>query len=265
MNGVAGLTPALAVLAGVLGLVVGSFLNVVAARVPAGASVVRPRSACPRCGHEIRSHDNVPVVSWVLLKGRCRDCAEPISARYPAVELATGVLFAATTLRFGAAAVLPAFLFLAAVSVALAVIDLDTMRLPDAIVLPSYPVAFGLGLLTVTNGGWEPMVRAVIGGLALLLAYGALWFCTNAMGFGDVKLAGLVGAYAAWLGWGHLVIAGFGAFVLGGIVGVALMVRGMAARRTAIPFGPFMLASTWVAVFAGEAIVGLYLSVSGLS
>ncbi len=141
--------------------------------MPAGASVVRPRSACPRCGHEIRSRDNVPVVSWVLLSGRCRDCAEPISARYPAVELATGALFAATTLRFGLAAVLPAFLFLAAVSVVLAVIDLDTMRLPDAIVLPSYPVAIGLGLLTVSGDGWEPMLRAAIGGVVLLLAYGA--------------------------------------------------------------------------------------------
>ncbi len=265
MNALPDLTFALAVLAGVLGLVVGSFLNVVAARVPVGASVVSPRSACPRCGHEIRNRDNVPVLSWVLLRGRCRDCAEPISARYPAIELATGVLFAATALRFGLSAELPAFLLLAAVSVVLAVIDLDTMRLPDAIVLPTYPVAFGLGLLTVTDGGWGPMVRAVIGGLVLMLAYGALWFFTNAMGFGDVKLAGLLGGYAAWLGWGSLVIAGFGAFVLGGVVGLVLMATGRAKRRSAIPFGPFMLASTWIAVFAGEAIVGLYLSVSGLA
>ena len=261
------LTPLLAVWAGLLGAVVGSFLNVVAARVPVGASVVRPRSACPRCGHAIRSRDNVPVVSWLLLHGRCRDCAEPISARYPLVEAATAVLFAAATFRFGADWPLPAFLFLAAVSVVLTVIDLDTMRLPDAIVLPSYVVAAALGLLTVPGSGWGPMVRAIVGGVALMLAYGVIWWFTNgtALGFGDVKLAALVGGYAAWLGWGHLVVAGFGAFVLGAIVGVTLMVARRAGRRTAVPFGPFMLCSTWLAVFAGDAIIDAYLTVSGLA
>jgi leader peptidase (prepilin peptidase)/N-methyltransferase len=265
--GLADLTLVLAVLAGVLGAVVGSFLNVVAARVPVGASVVRPRSACPRCGHEIRERDNIPVVSWLVLRGRCRDCAEPISARYPIVEAATAALFVATTLRFGVSAALPAFLLLAAVSVVLTVIDLDTLRLPDAIVLPTYPMAFVLGMLTVPGSGWAPMTRAVIGGVALLLCYGVLWFFTNGagIGFGDVKLAGLLGGYAAWLGWGELVLAGFGAFVLGGVVGLALMATGKAGRRSAIPFGPFMFASMWIAVFAGEAIVDLYLSVVGLA
>jgi leader peptidase (prepilin peptidase)/N-methyltransferase len=262
----AGLTPVLAVLAAVLGAVVGSFLNVVAARVPAGASVVRPRSACPRCGHEIRNRDNVPVLSWLLLRARCRDCAEPISARYPLVEAATAALFALTVLEFGPSLALPAFLVLAAVSVVLTVIDLDTMTLPDAIVLPTYPVAVVLGSLTIPGYGWEPMIRAVVGGVALLLAYGALWFFTNGggLGFGDVKLAGLLGGYAAWLGWGQLLIAGFGAFVLGAAVGVALMAAGRARRRSAIPFGPFMLASTWLAVFAGDSIVAAYLGFTGL-
>lgn len=266
MSAIAELTPLLAVLAGILGATVGSFLNVVAARVPVGASVVRPGSACPRCGHEIRGRDNVPVLSWILLRGQCRDCSEPISVRYPLVEATTAALFAATTLHFGLVAVLPAFLLLAAVSVVLAVIDLDTKRLPDAIVLPTYPVAFALGMLTLPGSGWEPMIRAVLGGAALLLVYFALWFFTGGrgMGFGDVKLAGLLGGYAAWLGWGHLVVAGFGAFLLGGLVGVALMASGRAGRRSAIPFGPFMLASTWIAVFAGDAIIDLYLSVSGL-
>jgi leader peptidase (prepilin peptidase) / N-methyltransferase len=260
------LTPLLAVWAGLLGAVVGSFLNVVAARVPVGASVVQPRSACPRCGHLVRGRDNVPIVSWILLHGRCRDCAEPISMRYPVVEAVTALLFAATTLEFGPVMALPAFLLLAAVSVVLAVIDLDTMRLPDAIVLPTYPVAIALGLMTVPGSGWEPMVRAMLGGVALLLAYGALWMLTNGagLGFGDVKLAGLLGGYAAWLSWGQLVVAGFGAFVLGAMVGLVLMARGRAERRSALPFGPFMLASTWLAVFAGDAIVTVYLSVTGL-
>lgn len=260
------LTPLLAAWAGVLGAMVGSFLNVVAARVPVGASVVRPRSACPRCDHPIRGRDNVPVVSWVLLGGRCRDCAEPISARYPLVEAATAALFVATTLRFGLDWALPAFLVLAAVSVVLTVIDLDTMRLPDAIMLPTYPLAVALGLLTIPGSGPGPMLRAAAGGVALLLAYGAIWFFTNgsAIGFGDVKLAGLVGGYAAWLGWGHLVVAGFGAFALGAVVGVALIVAGRAQRDSAVPFGPFMFASTWITVFAGDAILSGYVTVTGL-
>ena len=105
-----------------------------------------------------------------------------------------------------------------------------------------------------------------VGGVALLLVYGAIWFFTNgaALGFGDVKLAGLVGGYAAWLGWGHLVVAGFGAFVLGAVVGVALMLAGRAGGARAVPFGPFMFASTWMAVFAGDAILSGYVTVTGL-
>lgn len=252
---------------GVLGLVVGSFLNVVAARVPAGGSVMRPRSACPRCGHPIRNRDNLPVVSWVALRGRCRDCSEPISVRYPLVEAATGLLFAAVGWRFGADVVLPAYLFFAAISVVLTLIDLDTRRLPDAIVLPAYPVALALGVVTVGSHGWWPLERALIGGAVLTGLYLALWYITGGrgLGYGDVKLAGLVGGYAAWLGWGPLVVAGFGGFLLGGAVGVLLMAAGRAGRRTALPFGPFMLAAAWLAVFAGGTLSAAYLRLTGLS
>jgi leader peptidase (prepilin peptidase)/N-methyltransferase len=254
-------------LTGVLGLVVGSFLNVVAARVPAGGSVVRPRSACPRCGHPIRNRDNLPLVSWLVLRGRCRDCSEPISVRYPLVEAVTGLMFAVTGWRFGADVVLPAYLFFAAISVVLTVIDLDTRRLPDAIVLPAYPVALAFGVVTVGSHGWWPMERAFIGGAVLAGLYLALWYLTGGrgLGYGDVKLAGLVGGYAAWLGWGSLVAAGFGAFLLGGAVGVVLMAAGRAGRRTALPFGPFMLAAAWLAVFAGDALSEAYLQLTGLS
>jgi len=252
---------------GVLGLVVGSFLNVVAARVPAGGSVMRPRSACPRCGHPIRNRDNLPVVSWVALRGRCRDCSEPISVRYPLVEAATGLLFAAVGWRFGADVVLPAYLFFAAISVVLTLIDLDTRRLPDAIVLPAYPVALALGVVTVGSHGWWPLERALTGGAVLTGLYLALWYITGGrgLGYGDVKLAGLVGGYAAWLGWGPLVVAGFGGFLLGGAVGVLLMAAGRAGRRTALPFGPFMLAAAWLAVFAGGTLSAAYLRLTGLS
>ena len=131
----------------------------------------------------------------------------------------------------------------------------------------AYPVAFALGLLTIPGDGWTPMLRAVVGGFALLLAYGALWFFTGGrgIGFGDVKLAGLLGGYAAWLGWGQLVLTGFGAFLIGGVVGIALMAAGRAKRRTAIPFGPFMLAAIWIVVFAGEPIIDFYLTATGLA
>src|SRR5580698_9168633 len=125
-------------LCAVLGLAVGSFLNVVIYRVPRGESIVRPRSSCPSCGAPIRERDNIPVVSWLVLRGRCRDCQAPISARYPLVEFSTGVLFGLTAWHFGADWALPAYLYLAAIGVALAMIDLDVHRLPNKIVLPSY-------------------------------------------------------------------------------------------------------------------------------
>jgi len=125
---------------GVLGLIIGSFLNVVVWRIPRGESIVSPPSACPRCGHRIRARDNVPVVSWLLLRARCRDCHAPISLRYPLVEAATGVLFVLVALRVGWSWAMPGYLYLAAVGLALALIDLDTHRLPNSLVLPAYPV-----------------------------------------------------------------------------------------------------------------------------
>ncbi|HZX04955.1 prepilin peptidase, partial [Kribbella sp.] len=130
----------IAVVAGVLGLAVGSFLNVVVYRVPRGESVVSPPSHCPRCSQPVRNRHNVPVAGWVMLRGRCADCRLPINVRYPLVELATGLLFAAVAVRLGSVAALPAYLWFVGAGVALALIDLDVRRLPNAIVLPSYPV-----------------------------------------------------------------------------------------------------------------------------
>jgi len=260
------MTLALAALAGLLGLVVGSFLNVVVHRVPAGRSVVRPRSACPACGHEVRARDNVPVVSWLVLRGRCRDCGAPISARYPLVELGTGVLFAATFLVLearGQLAVLPAALFLAAISIALAAIDLDTRRLPNAIVLPSYPVlAVLLVLASALGGDWSALARAGIGGAALWLLYFLVMVAKpGGMGFGDVKLAGLLGGVLGWFGWGSLVVGAFAAFLVGGVFSVVLMLAGRAGRKSAIPFGPWMLLGAWIGIFVGEPLWGAYLGI----
>ncbi|BDV30355.1 prepilin peptidase [Microbacterium terricola] len=261
--------------AGVFGLIIGSFLNVVVYRVPAGISLNRP-SQCPGCDAPVRPWQNVPVLSWLALRGKCASCGAPISARYPLVELATGVAFVAVAsawldaFRLASLAqrpdasewiVLVAYLYFAAISIALTLIDLDTRRLPNAIVLPSYLVALVLFTVACVLGAeWESLARAAIGGAALYGFYFLLRLVRpDGMGGGDVKLAGVVGLYLGWLGWGALIVGAFAAFLLGGIYGVALLARRRAGRKTAIPFGPWMLAGAWVGIFAGEPIARWYI------
>jgi leader peptidase (prepilin peptidase) / N-methyltransferase len=250
----------------VLGLVIGSFLNVVIWRVPRGESVVSPPSHCPGCERPIRPRDNVPVVSWLVLRGRCRDCHEPISPRYPAVELLTGAVFALMAWRIGLGWDLPAYLYLAAIGVALAMIDIDVHRLPNAIVLPSYAVVAVLLLVPAAlDGRWDDLVRALLGGLVLFAAYFLLVFIHPAgMGFGDVKLAGVLGAYLGWIGWGALAVGAFLGFLLGGLYGALLLLLRRAGRKSAIPFGPFMLLGAVVGVLAGSQIADGYLKIMGL-
>ena len=271
----------LAPLVGMTGLAIGSFLNVVAYRVPLGRSIVAPPSACPGCGTHIRAADNVPVLSWVVLRGRCRTCRAPISARYPIVELATGVFFALVLLRFlpalqqagnaaavvSAALVLVAFLYLAAISVVLAVIDLDVRRLPNAIVLPAYLVgAVLLGVAAVVGGDLGDLGRASAGAGILVAVYLALALVKpGGMGLGDVKLAGVLGLFLGWLGWQQLIIGAFSAFLLGGLFGIALLATRRASRSSAVPFGPWMLAGAWISVFVGPALWSAYLTTAGLA
>ena len=246
---------------GILGLLVGSFLNVVIWRVPRGESVVTPASHCPSCDAAVRPRDNIPVLSWALLKGRCRSCSARIGIRYPAVELVTAAVFVLLALRIGLEAALPAFLYLGAAGVALAVIDLDVKRLPNAIVLPSYVVGVVLlgAAAFATDEPWN-LVRGLLGMAALYGLYFVLALVYPAgMGFGDVKLAGVLGLYLGYLGWGEVVIGGFLGFLFGGVLGGSLMLMGKAGRKTAIPFGPFMLAGALVAILFGGALADLYL------
>jgi leader peptidase (prepilin peptidase)/N-methyltransferase len=255
----------LVVAIGVLGLLIGSFLNVVIHRVPAGESVVHPRSRCPGCGTELAARDNVPVLSWLLLRGRCRTCGTRISARYPLVELGTAVLFGVVAWWCGPTWALPAYLYLAAISVALSAIDLDVKRLPDAIVLPSYVVALVLLLLpAVLDGGWGHYRTALLTGLGLFAFYFLLAFIYPAgMGFGDVKLAGVLGIYLGWAGWQLAVLATFVAFLLGAVIGLVVMVRSGQGRKTKVPFGPFMVIGTWVALFWGQSVIDWYVGSLG--
>jgi leader peptidase (prepilin peptidase)/N-methyltransferase len=253
---------AVAALAAVFGLLIGSFLNVVVWRVPRGESIVSPPSACPRCGKAIRPRDNIPVLGWLLLRGKCRDCGEPISARYPVVEAGTGLLFFLVGLRFGAQAQLLAYLYLAAVSIALALIDLDVKRLPDVLTLPSYGVGLVLlGLASLSDP--HPLLRAALGAAAMFGVYFALCFAYPAgMGFGDVKLSGVLGLYTAWLGWDVWAAGLMLGFLLGGFFGIGVVLSKRGGRKTAVPFGPFMIIGAFVAIFFGHGLVSGYLDLT---
>ena len=252
-----------AVLTAVLGLVIGSFLNVVVHRVPRGESVVNPPSACPRCGGPIRARHNVPVLGWLVLRGRCHDCGSPITARYPLVEAGTGALFALAGLRFAdRPLLLAAYLGFAAIAMALALIDLDVHRLPNVIVLPSYP---GLGVLLVLAADGAALLRAAEGAALLFALFFLIAMAApGAMGFGDVKLAGVVGAMTAYLSWGAFLVAGFGGFLLGAVVGLLLISVRRAGRRTAVPFGPFLLVASWASILGASGLGQVYLDGIGI-
>lgn len=273
--------------AAVLGAAVGSFLNVVIYRVPIGKSVVHPPSACPGCGERIRPADNIPIVSWLLLRGRCRSCGTAISARYPLVEAATALAFAGVAAWMlsplapvtavieavgpasGVAAALlaVAYLWLAGASIALAAIDLEHHRLPNAIVLPSYAVAaLGLGVPALLAGDVERLGTAAAGAGLLFALYFVLWLVwPGGMGMGDVKLAGVLGLYLGFSGWGALAVGAFGAFVLGGLISIALVALKRANRKSGIPFGPWMLGGAWIGIVVGDPLARAYLAVFGIT
>lgn len=280
-----------AVFLGVFGALIGSFLNVVVYRVPQRRSVVSPPSACPHCGTHIRGYDNIPLVSWIALRGRCRDCAAPISARYPLVELAGGLAFAGAAVWFmlvrwplhvdaanglsGASATtvvagileLLAFLYLTAISIALALIDLDTRTLPNRIVLPAYAVgAVLLGSSALLSGHPGALLGAAIGGAALFAFYFLIAFASpKGMGFGDVKLAGVLGLFLGYLGWGPLAVGAFAGFLVGGLYALGLIALRRAGRTSGIPFGPWMLLGAWIGIVAGAPLASDYLALFGVS
>jgi leader peptidase (prepilin peptidase) / N-methyltransferase len=237
------------------GLVVGSFLNVVAWRLPRRESLVRPRSKCPSCAAPVSAYDNVPVLSWLLLQGRCRRCGEPISARYPVVEAVTGVLYVAVVLGLHGTREVILGLLLVTFLVPIMLIDLDHRRIPNALTLPAAGLA--VAAIALVEPSWLPealIAGAAAGGFFLLaaLAY------PRGMGMGDVKLAGVLGLYL-----GRAVAPSiFIALIAGVLVGAAIVARKGAAegRKTAVPFGPFLALGGLVALFAGDEIVDAYLS-----
>lgn len=240
-----------AVVAGVLGLAVGSFLNVVIARVPARVSVVRPPSRCPWCETEIRPRDNIPVVSWLLLRGACRSCGMAISGRYPFVELLTAGLWVGAAWRFrGSWEIAPYCLGFAGL-IALSFIDLDTKLLPKRVVWPVAGVVLVsfAGVAATGSGSWDDVQRALLGGAVSTLAVGVIWFVyPRGMGFGDVRFEVVLGMLTGWISRGAVAAGFFLAFLLGGVLSLLLLVTRIRGRKDAIPFGPWLALGTVVAV-----------------
>ena len=242
------------------GLVIGSFLNVVIYRVPAGMSVVAPGSACPECKTPVSPRDNIPVLSWLILRGRCRSCGAPISARYLIIEALTGLTFCLVALRLGANWSLLGELLFVAGLIALSAVDVERFLLPRKILYPTgVLVACALVAAAGVDQRWHRL------GVAAACAAGsfAVFFLINFirpawMGFGDVRLAGLIGLALGGLGAWYVVVGFMAANLLGAILGIGLMVSGRATRRTALPYGVFLAAGSILAILIGGPVIHWY-------
>lgn len=284
----AGLTPVLVGVSLLMGLVVGSFLNVIIHRVPLGLSIVTPGSACPNCHHQLRTRDNIPVVSWLMLRGRCRDCEHPISVRYPLVEAGTGMAFAVATwvlIATVSSGLLVWIVFswiVISFAISLMAIDIDVHRLPNSLTVPflvvvviGMPVAAAAGGSTLTQ---MPLARASISALCWLWIYGLLWlgapiaFGKPGMGVGDVKLAPTLGFLTGWVGWSASIVGFFAAYFVGLIIAIPIMMSRRAVdadadtksdadrgsrRDTYVAHGPNMLIGAAIGMFLGAAVTNL--------
>lgn len=254
----------------ILGAAVGSFLNVVVYRLPAGLSLLYPPSRCPKCQRRLKPYDNVPVLGWLWLKGRCRSCKRPIAVRYPMVEFATGCLFVAVFALTGTTWQTPGYWLFVCWLLALALIDLDTMTLPNSL------TASGL-LLGWAFQGWisylrTPTLVGVLGGVvaAVIASIFGLWlfelvgiagsraFGKAAMGGGDAKLAAMM---AAWLGWPGLLLATFLAATIGALTGSSALALGMLSAKQHIPFGPYLAIGALFTLFYGDQLISTYLAI----
>lgn len=256
------------VLVFLLGACVGSFLNVVIHRLPRGESLIAPRSRCPSCESAIAWYDNLPVLSWLLLRGRCRRCSEGISVRYPIVELLTALIAISLYARFGLTLQCLVAFYFAATLLAIAYIDLDHQIIPDVLSLPGIVVGLVAAPL-LHPGSWFEAVQAA--GLGALLGGGILFAVAygyeratgrEGMGGGDVKLLAMVGAFLGWQGVLLTLLLGS---LVGSAIGISVMVARGADSKLAIPFGPFLSIGAFVALYWGSAIVSWYLASAGLA
>ena len=259
-------------LAFIFGALIGSFLNVVVYRLPRRKSIAFPPSACSSCNVLISRYDNIPILSWLLLRGRCRSCKASISPRYIYVEVSTAALFALITWKFPPKSLvtgidLVALLYLASISIALALIDLETHTLPNRIVLPSYLVgAVLMGASAIARGDFYPFERGLLGAAVMWSSYFLMAMAYGGgMGFGDVKTAGALGLFLGYLGWKVLIVGAFSAFILGGVFALALIATKKVKLRSGIPFGPWMLIGAWIGIFLGGVIAEGYSNLFGFT
>lgn len=247
------MSPSLAVSALLLGAIVGSFLNMVIARLPRKESLVLPPSHCLACMAPIRWYDNVPLLSYLWLRGRCRDCGSRIGWRYPLVEAVTGALFVLAVRQFGLTPQLVLALFLLSALVAVTAIDLEHQLIPDRITLPGITVGF-LGSLVTPRLVWVDSLLGILVGGGILFAI--IMLSGGGMGGGDMKLAAMMGAF---LGWKLTLVALFLGALLGGLVAMALLASGRRRRKDPVPFGPFLATGALVSLFWGEGLLRWYL------
>lgn len=251
---------------GLFGIVFGSFLNAVIYRVPNRISL-NGRSACPKCKAMIKAYDNIPVFSWLILRGKCRNCKEKISIRYPLIELANSLAWIGLYFRIGVHPILFLLLVMSSISITLVMIDFDTMTLPEVIVLPSWLiVGVSLTAIAYTNHSWHPLKSAGIAALYWGVFYFGLWFLYGGkgVGFGDVQLAPVLGALVGWFSLPASYIGLFSVFVIGGIPAVILLALKKVDRKTQIPYGPILIIGTWVGILWGVDISHFYLHLLGL-
>jgi leader peptidase (prepilin peptidase)/N-methyltransferase len=242
----------------VLGLIVGSFSNVCIYRIPKNESIIFPASHCPKCSSPIKPVDNIPLLSYILLKGRCRNCKSKISIQYPIVELLTGLIYLTIYLIYGLSIQTLVYIILSSALIIIAFIDLNEEIVPDVISLPGivigFIISFFVPYISFVNSALGVLVG---GGIILIIGLGgSVIFKKEAMGGGDVKLAAMIGAF---LGWRYIIISLFLGFFLGALAGIILIMSKIKSREDAVPFGPFIVLGSFITLLWGERIISWYL------
>ena len=243
-----------------IGLVIGSFSNVCIYRIPRNESLVWPGSHCPKCSKQIKFYDNIPLISYIILKGKCRNCGEPIPLQYPIVELATGLFYLALYLFYGLQLIALVYMMLCSVLIIISFIDLKVEIIPDTISLPFIVIGFVLSFFLRNINPLDSMLGIITGGGSLLLVaiFGSKLFKKEAMGGGDIKLAAMIGAF---FGWKLTLLSLFLSFFLGSIIGIIVLAASKDKSNNIIPFGPFIALGAMISMFWGNAIIHWYLMI----
>jgi len=242
----------------ILGLIIGSFNNVCIYRIPRNESIIFPASHCPKCSSPIKPVDNIPLISYILLKGRCRHCGSKISIQYPIVELFTGLIYLIIYLTYGLSVQTLIYIILSSALVIIAFIDLNEQIVPDVISLPGIAIGFIISFFVPYISYANSALGILIGGGIILIIgmAGSIIFKKEAMGGGDVKLAAMIGAF---LGWRYIIISLFLGFFLGALAGIILILSKTKSREDVVPFGPFIVLGSFITLLWGEKIISWYI------